>query len=302
MGGDEVAKKPSTQWLWWRWLYGAWAIFLLWGLAIEPALLRRHTHQLLVHKLPVACEGVRVLVAADWHIGSEHASPERIRNIAARMASEKVDMALLPGDFEAHGLFFASLPMSKIAPDMIALAHSAPTFAVLGNHDHFNGRPEDKIRILDENHIHVLYNENMEVALRDGKCHLHLIGIGDQFTGVAVPRLAMEGLPMDGVRIGMAHNPTTYSSVADKVDLFLAGHTHGGVVCVPGTRWCLSRLAGTIGGGEWVSGTYSPKGKRSALLVTNGIGNSIIPFRFGAPPGYDVIELMSTDGGNSWRD
>ncbi len=75
--------------------------------------------------------------------------------------------------------------------------------------------------------------------------------------------------------------------LADKVDLVLAGHTHGGqvnpvvgVVHVP-----LARLET-----RFIDGRYK-LGKRTDVIVTSGVGYSVVPIRYAAPGSVEIIEL-----------
>jgi predicted MPP superfamily phosphohydrolase len=63
----------------------------------------------------------------------------------------------------------------------------------------------------------------------------------------------------------------------------LSGHTHGGQLALGG--WAPMRPPGS---GRYVAGWY--RDARTALYVSRGLGTSVVPARFGAPPEIAVFE------------
>lgn len=117
--------------------------------------------------------------------------------------------------------------------------------------------------------------------------HLNL----DDYAEVAGPPA-----PDADLTIGVTHAP--YARIlngmtTDGVDLIMAGHTHGGQVCVPGygalvTNCDLDR--------KRVQGLSSHEfeGKTSALHVSGGLGTSpLAPYRFACPPSVTLLTLTS---------
>jgi len=72
----------------------------------------------------------------------------------------------------------------------------------------------------------------------------------------------------------------------DKVDLVLAGHTHGGQVnpVVGVVHATLARIET-----PYVNGRYQLG--RTTVIVTAGVGYSIVPIRYAAPSTIELIEL-----------
>jgi predicted MPP superfamily phosphohydrolase len=180
--------------------------------------------------------------------------------------------------------------MKDIAPSLEPLAQQAPTYAVMGNHDHVDNSPALTRTALNKAGIKLLFNANEEISLRDDTCKFRLVGISDDFAGVASPSMALNGIQEGETKIGLTHSPTIYPDVHQDVDLLVAGHTHGGVACIPFTRYCISRFSSW--GSEWVNGIYQPDGFHSPMLINSGVGNSILPLRFSSPAGYDIITLQ----------
>src|SRR5437867_6614445 len=85
----------------------------------------------------------------------------------------------------------------------------------------------------------------------------------------------------------LMHNPDLFPEVPERVSLTLAGHTHGGQVDLPiaGRLIVPSRF-----GQRYAYGLVEENGKK--LIVTGGIGTSILPVRFRVPPEVVILTLI----------
>jgi uncharacterized protein len=77
--------------------------------------------------------------------------------------------------------------------------------------------------------------------------------------------------------------------VPERVSLTLSGHTHGGQVRLFG----YSPVVPSSFGSRYAYGHVIEQGKH--LIVSGGIGTSILPIRFGVPPEIVVIDLGGAD-------
>ena len=84
----------------------------------------------------------------------------------------------------------------------------------------------------------------------------------------------------------LTHNPDIFPEVPNRVNLTLAGHTHGGQVRLPiiGPLFTASNY-----GNKYAIGMVEENGKK--LIITRGIGVSILPVRFNCLPEINVIEF-----------
>ena len=82
----------------------------------------------------------------------------------------------------------------------------------------------------------------------------------------------------------LSHSPDIYYDVHEKVELILAGHLHGGQVYLPliGALIVPSKY-----GNKFVRGLIAETDNK--MIVTKGLGTSILPLRFGAVPEIIVI-------------
>ncbi len=82
----------------------------------------------------------------------------------------------------------------------------------------------------------------------------------------------------------MAHEPDIFPRVPDRVSLTLCGHTHGGQVNILGWR----PAAASAGSRRYPLGHYREDNRE--MIVSKGLGCSILPVRVGAWPEIVLIE------------
>ena len=75
----------------------------IWSFAVEPASLRTQDYEIAAPRWPAPCDGVRVAVLADLHVGSPFNGPrlQRIRELTQRA---RPDPILLAGDYVIQGV------------------------------------------------------------------------------------------------------------------------------------------------------------------------------------------------------
>jgi hypothetical protein len=98
---------------------------------------------------------------------------------------------------------------------------------------------------------------------------------------------ALTGVDPDAFRLMLAHSPDIMpDAVEEKIDLVLAGHTHGGQVRFPfvGATVCPSRY-----GTRYAAGLY--REGRTTLYVNRGLGTVRFPVRFLCRPELALLTL-----------
>jgi uncharacterized protein len=122
-------------------------------------------------------------------------------------------------------------------------------------------------------------------------------GLGDLEQGTVDFASALGGLPARLPRVVLAHQPDTAEHPAllageagdgtpYRIDLMLCGHTHGGQVALPFTGPLIvpSRF-----GDKYARGLV--QASACPVLVSAGIGLSLVPVRFGVPPEVVLVRL-----------
>lgn len=249
-----------------------------WAALVEPRRFRLVRYELASPGWPASWPPLRLAVLGDLHAARPHLGERRLARIVERVLAERPELVLLPGDFLANRTAFVRpLPAERIAAALAPLAEAAPTFAVLGNHDlhEAGGRP---IRAaLEAAGIAVLENEVVELDLAGRP--LQLAGLGCAVSRRADLPAVLAALDPDRPAILLSHVPDAVAYLSDRVLLTVAGHTHGGQVRLPGLGplFTMSALPRRFARGHHRIG-------RRHLLVTSGVGTSLLPIRFGVPP------------------
>ena len=87
----------------------------------------------------------------------------------------------------------------------------------------------------------------------------------------------------------LSHRPETFEAyVSEEVDLVLSGHAHGGQFRVPFIGGIIAPNQGLFP--EFDAGKYIKN--NTIMIVSRGIGNSIIPIRFNNRPEIVIVELI----------
>lgn len=176
--------------------------------------------------LPPEFEGYTILQLSDLHADLHPGFPARVKEVIAPL---KYDCLALTGDFRT--CTFGDHSGATAATIEIVSDVEQPKFAILGNHDSLV-----KVPAMEAAGIQFLLNEH--VVLRRGDSELCLIGIDDpNFYKTHCFERCMRGVPEHAIKILLSHSPQTHAvAVEAGIDFLMAGHTHGGQICLPGGR------------------------------------------------------------------
>ena len=249
---------------------------------------------------------LRLVVISDIHACEPFMSAGRIARICKAANALKPDAILLLGDYNAgHHFVDRAVTSQQIGEALSILRAPLGCYAVLGNHDWNHGDlvsspPDGAVairRALRQAAVVVL--ENDAVALRQDGHEFWIVGLGDQLAyapshggGWGSETFGLDDLPAalaqvttDAPIVLMAHEPMIFPSVPKRVALTLSGHTHGGQVNLP-------LLGPKVGhrrfGADMVYGHVLSGGRH--LIVSGGLGESLLPVRFMQPP--EIVEIL----------
>jgi predicted MPP superfamily phosphohydrolase len=253
--------------------------------AIEPQQLVVTPYTLKPRGWP-AGRKLTITVIADLHAGGPDMPLPNVQRIVDTANALKSDVIVMLGDYIARYRFAVErIPDPVWAAELARLRAPLGVWAILGNHDWWydlagvrNALAEVRIPLL----------ENQAVLLGPEGERVWVAGIGDQiayrighgrFRGVDDLPGTLAQVTTDDPVILLVHEPDIFPRVPSRVALTFAGHTHGGQIRVPLI---------------WPAFVPSRYGKRYAyghviererhLIVSGGLGTSIIPARFGVPP------------------
>jgi predicted MPP superfamily phosphohydrolase len=186
----------------------------------------------------------------------------------------------MPGDFVETPLGWRMAEPEEIAAELKRLRAKAGVFATLGNHDWWYDSNRVR-RALEKEGIRVLDNQAVKIE-RQGKT-FWLAGFADAWAGHPNVEETLRQITDDAPVIAVTHNPQIFPTIPARVALTIAGHTHGGQIWLPFIGRPVIR--------DWPYpiGHIIEGGRH--LFVTPGIGTSICPVRFGAPPEISLLTI-----------
>jgi len=236
--------------------------------------------------------------------------PAELIDTAIEMAlGLRPDVFLLTGDYVHCGLEWIDPATRQFAP---LVATAKPVLGVLGNHDWFNNGSlmtrslrDVGVRMIDNDRLFLIAAGPVGFSLDDrpAESSICIAGFGDLRQDHIDPEKALAGIAPDVPRLVLAHNPDSAEEPpgvtrrgAPRIDLMISGHTHGGQVRIPGLgtgSGLMSRF-----GDRYSSGLV--QGPACKVLISRGIGISLVPFRFLVPP--EVVEITLTRASESSTD
>ncbi|MBV9260009.1 MAG: metallophosphoesterase [Pseudolabrys sp.] len=233
-----------------------------------------------------ARQKLSICVIADIHAGGPNMGLERVREIVDTSNSLGCDLIVLLGDFFAKYRFhIEAMPHAAWATELKRLKAPFGVHAIYGNHDWWYDIDGVR-RALTDVHIPVL--ENNAVLLGDKGRRFWLAGLGDQiayrlgggrFRGVDDLPGTLARIKTDDPVVLLVHEPDIFTNVPHRVALTLAGHTHGGQIRMP---FVWPRFVPSAYGARFAYGHIVENDRH--LIVSGGLGTSVVPMRIGVPP------------------
>jgi predicted MPP superfamily phosphohydrolase len=218
--------------------------------------------------VPSAFDGFTLLHLSDLHADMSEAAISCLVPLVRDLA---YDLCVLTGDY--RGLTYGPFDIAMTSMARLRAELRGQILAVLGNHDTIRMVPG-----LEAMGIEILLNEHRTI-IRDGD-RIQVAGIDDaHFYRVDNIEKAAEGIAHDEFSILLSHTPEIYRQAAHAdFKLLLAGHTHGGQICLPGGIPITldSALPRRLGSGPW---------RYHAMMgyTSVGAGSSVLPVRFNCP-------------------
>lgn len=258
---------------------------------------------------------VRVLQLSDIHmVPGQRTKADWIRGLAAL----EPDLVVNTGDNLSH------LQAVPHALEALKPLLERPGVFVMGSNDYYAPTPKNPGRYLTKDYAKVVAErvalpteelrsgmtdagwvdlDNARTSLHLGGQRIDLVGVDDphierdDYASVSAPAAA------DATTVGVAHAPyqrVLDAMTADGARLVIAGHTHGGQLCVPGYGALVTNCDLDRGRAKGVSrwwpgaGTSAPRPSDAAWLhVSAGLGASrYAPVRFSCRPEATLMTLV----------
>jgi uncharacterized protein len=209
-----------------------------------------------------------------------------VRRVVDMANTLRSDLIVLLGDFKAW-YRFKTEPVADLlwADELARLEAPLGTWAILGNHDWWHDLAGVRSALAD---VRIPLLENDAVLLGAPGRRFWLAGLGDQlayrlghgnFRGVDDLPGTLARINTDDPVLLLAHEPDIFPTVPERVALTLSGHTHGGQIRIP-LIW--PSFVPSRYGARYAYGHVIETGRH--MIVSGGLGTSIVPARLGVPP------------------
>ena len=227
-----------------------------------------------------AADPLRIAFLSDLHFNGALESAVQLEQLLARVIAVQPDVILLGGDYTTSVTNEADLRALRGSfAEIFSKTEGIPVVAILGNHEAWTVLPRWRAALQSAG-IAVL--ENKVLVLKGlGLC---IRGLGDYYSG----GYQFTDFPAECgylAALTLTHDPAAAFQPGIE-GLVLAGHTHCGQIRLPfiGAPWAPSSAPRKAH-----CGLYSDDIRQ--VLVTPGIGTSVLPVRLGTQAQWELITL-----------
>lgn len=233
-------------------------------------------------KVPRDLEGYRIVQISDLHNKRFGSGNEKLLE---KIKKEQPDMIVVTGDLidSNHTNVEAAVEF------MEAAATIAPVYYITGNHEEFV-EPQVKNQLLEQiEQAGAILLDDSSILMESGESSFRLIGLANK--SLLSDKLIQMTEELDTQRelvVLLAHEPqyiNSYSST--NVDLVLSGHAHGGQFRLPFIGGLVAPDQGLFP--KYTEGVH--KVENTTMIISRGLGNSIVPLRLFNRPEVVCVEL-----------
>ena len=257
----------------------------------DNAALEVNEFEIVSDRIPQGFDGFRIAQVSDLHnarFGEDNAK------LIEMLSQTEPDIIVLTGD-----LIDSRNTNVEVALDFARQSvEIAPVYYVSGNHEsRVTAYMDLKMGLVSAG---VIVLENQIVEITRGQEHITLIGIDDpsfresylfgDAAGIAEQKLGDLHEASDGYTILLSHRPELFDVYVDtEMDLVFSGHAHGGQFRLPFVGGLVAPNQGFFP--EYDAGQFTEE--KTTMIVSRGVGNSIIPVRVNNRSEIVVVTLFS---------
>lgn len=260
-------------------------VWTVWG----NTALEVNTYTIASNWLPESFSGFRIAQVSDLHNAEMGDGNEKL---LAMLREAEPDIIVITGDLVDS--YHTDIDIAlRFAEEAIKIA---PCYYVTGNHEARISEYGDLKDGLEAAGVIVLENERIELE-QDGEV-ISLLGVSDPSIqtdylmgdSASVMSGTLQELTAedDAYAILLSHRPELFDTyVKSGVDLVFSGHAHGGQFRLPFIGGLVAPNQGLFP--EYDAGLFTEG--NTTMVVSKGVGNSIIPVRFNNRPEIIVVVL-----------
>ncbi len=241
-------------------------------------------------KIPKDFDGFKIVQISDFH---NTKSKKLVNDLVEEIKNSKSNIIVLTGDLVDSYKTNINIVISFVEK----INNMAPIYYVTGNHE---ARIENFAELRDklEKNKVIILDGKLEI-IKKGNGEINLVGIDDPSFNFDTYRddstiiqdsLIPISYNKNNFNILLSHRPELIETYAkNNFDLVLSGHAHGGQIRIPLIGGLIAPNQGLFP--KYTSGIYEMNNTK--MIVSRGIGNSILPFRINNRPELVVVELKN---------
>ena len=262
-------------------------VWTLWG----NTALEVNEYEVVSDRIPQGFEGFRIAQVSDLHNAEFGEGNEKLIQL---LSQTDPDVIVITGDLidSRHTDIEIALDFARQAVKI------APVYYVSGNHEARVREYEDLKMGLAEAGVVILENQKVQIT-REWES-ITLMGIADpsfqedylfgDSESVARQAIERQQNESDGYTILLSHRPELFDLYVDTgMDLVFSGHAHGGQFRLPFVGGLVAPTQGFFP--KFDEGRFTEE--NTTMIVSRGVGNSIIPIRFNNRPEIVLVTLRN---------
>ena len=265
-------------------------ILLIFYLNYENNSLQISNYEIINNKLSKEFNDYKIIQVSDFH----NTKSEKLTNdLIDEIKKQKPDIIVITGD-----LIDSRKTDIEIAINFIKkIKDIAPVYFISGNHEARIINYEKLKNEMIDNGVIILDNKTKIIESKNSK--LNLLGIDDPSMAYEsfvadeeIIKVEINNLEYDknNFTILLSHRPEVSNVyVKSEIDLVLTGHAHGGQIRIPFIGGLIAPNQGLFP--KYTSGVFEEK--QTTMIVSRGIGNSILPHRVNNKPELVIITLKT---------
>lgn len=264
------------------------AAFAIWVFWSNVTIGTTH-YRIVSDKIPSSFNHYKIVVVSDLHNAEFGEDNDRLIRLIEK---ENPDMIAITGDFVDSNRTDIDI-VERLVQKLVEIA---PCYYVTGNHEAWIGEQyQESEKILLDEAVVVLRNQS--VTLTKDHETIQLAGLDDPDFPNKTASLSLHTTEAklnnmnltDDYCILLAHRPEDFKTYADLgIDLVLSGHTHGGQFRIPLIGGIVAPNQGLFP--KYDAGLYTEN--NTTMIISRGIGNSVVPIRFNNRPELVSVELI----------
>lgn len=277
-----ISIKITLLFLLFLFLVGLSVLYYAWR--IEPSRLTAAHINVPLKEWKGTAKNMKVVIAGDFHLKRDEQA--RLEKTVGFIIEQKPDLVILLGDYAYGHDREAAISPEDLGKGLRPLASAVTTLGVLGNHDVYCGA-SPFIEELRKAGITMMERKSVFFVTKDDSM-IQFSGVPDASSGIVRPSQVPPRLSPSIPMVAITHSPDAITAIPKETTLTLAGHTHSGQICLPGG---IPLLSVTHIGKKYSHGDLNYHGKH--LIVTRGLGCSLLPMRLFCPPEIMVLTFSA---------